>query len=245
MRSVSGYADTYGADADLLYSGVQQDAGTDLHGDSCGVDIIDEQDGRYVGKETLPGRVDGESVLQIIQPRLGAERLLGRRVRGTQEQIAAAGNAEENRQVPGEKFRLIIAPLSPFVPVDGNRNQKIWLPAQDIRAMTDGNLTGKKLGEHPPVVVFESGHGRAGLFIIDKKRQTAAKTLGKDAAVITIFLAGGRDGLSAGQADGLLHKRKFRGTFAADKVSVWEQDAADRAVPWIEKREDPVIKMKM
>lgn len=94
-------------------------------------------------------------------------------------------------------------------------------------------------------MVFESGHGRAGLFIIDKKRQTAAKTLGKDAAVITIFLAGGRNGLSAGQADGLLHKRKFRGTFAADKVSVWEQDAADRAVPWIEKREDPVIKMKM
>lgn len=167
---------------------------------------------------------------------------MGRRVNGAQQQVTQTWNMQQDGQIPGQKFRLIITPQTAFVAVDGNGNQYVRFPSENICCMARKDFAGKELGENAAILVLEGRHGGTCLFVIQKKRQAGTKAFGKYAAVVAIFLLSRRDRFAAGQAGRFLHIGKLWSALAAYIVPVRKQNAADRTVPWIKDGKNTVIK---
>ena len=179
-----------GAYIDPSDAGSQKNAGAGFHGGARRVDIVDENDRGEAGKQVTVCRIDGKSFLQIVQSGLWPELFLRRRIDLPQKQIAGAWDVQQNGEISGKKFRLVVSALPAFVAMDGYRDEGVRFPAQNIASILPAEFPGKKLGKCAAVVIFESCHGRAGLFIVNKKRNAAPEAFWENAAVIAVFLLG-------------------------------------------------------
>ena len=185
--------------------------------------------------------MDGESSLKVVQSGLRPELLLRRRVDTPEQKMTETGDTQQNGKISGQKLRLVVSTLPAPAAVDGNRDQGVRFPAQDIVAVLPEELPGEELREHPPVFIFEGGHGGAGLLIIDKERCAEPEAFWENTAVVAVFLLSRQYRFAAGTTDWPADIRKLRAAAGANLCAIGQQDAADRAMPWVQQRQDAVI----
>lgn len=113
--------------------------------------------------------IHSESAIEIGKPCLGTELFLGESIDGPDQKVRTVRKLKLSGNCPAQQFSLVIASFSSFVPVDGNRYDKIGIPAENQIRIAGYDSGSKEMRKNSAVVVLVIHHSLVDLLIVEEE----------------------------------------------------------------------------